>query len=142
MIAEIFDRTRAERLLTAQFTVARVLAESVNLGEAAPKILREICKHLRWDVGAFWLVDKGTGLLRCQEFWHAPEVSTKEFEALSNRLSFAPGVGLPGRVWQSGEPVWVEDVVADGSNFPGIAAAAREGLRERAFLFARARLLV
>ncbi|MEK6301468.1 MAG: PAS domain S-box protein [Acidobacteriota bacterium] len=125
---EILDRRRAEQLLSTQFTVARVLAESANLGEAAPQFLREICENLGWDVGAFWRVDRGSGLLRCEEFWQAPGVKVTEFESLSRKMSFAPGKGLPGRAWQGGEPVWVQDVVTD-SNSPRMTAGAQEGLR-------------
>jgi GAF domain-containing protein len=50
-----------------------------------------------------------------------------EFEQLSRELTFAPGVGLPGRTWSAGEPQWIEDVTVD-ANFPRVRAAAREGL--------------
>ena len=38
------------------------------------------------------------------------------------------GAGLPGRVWASGAPVWIEDV-STASNFPRVGAAVKDGLR-------------
>ena len=37
------------------------------------------------------------------------------------------GVGLPGRIWASGEPAWVPDIVED-TNFPRTPAALKNGL--------------
>ncbi len=55
------------------------------------------------------------------------------FELISRSVQLAPGEGLPGRVWESGEPAWIVDVGAD-PNFPRGESAARAGLRA-AFCF-------
>ena len=49
-----------------------------------------------------------------------PERKTETLKFVAVRLSFAPGVGLPGRVWQEGEPAWIADVAED-VNFPRFA---------------------
>jgi PAS domain S-box-containing protein len=118
---------RADRRLTAEYVAARALAESASLAEAAPRVLQAMCEALRWDYGALWNVDSGANALRCVEAWHLPGVSVPEFEAASRSTVFTRGVGLPGRVWASGEPAWIPDVVGD-ANFPRAAIARREGL--------------
>jgi signal transduction histidine kinase/ActR/RegA family two-component response regulator len=66
-------------------------------------------------------------------YWHAPDVEAKEFEAVSRESAFAPGVGLPGRVWASQKPAWIPDVAKD-NNFPRSPYAISAGLHA-AFAF-------
>ena len=124
---DITPRKRAERRLAVQYKVARVLAQAESFREAAPEILREVCECLGWSVGAVWTVDKAANVLRCVDLWHDPAVRFPEFEARTRKETFASGVGLPGRVWASGEPAWIRDVTTDG-NFPRAPLAIKEGL--------------
>ena len=116
-VQDITERKRAEQRLMAQHTVAQVLAEAATLEEATPKILRAVCECLVWDVGALWRNDREAGVLRCVEVWHKESVEVPQFEATSRETTFMPGIGLPGRVWFSREPMYIPDVVHD-SNFP------------------------
>jgi two-component system, sensor histidine kinase and response regulator len=118
---------RATERLTAEYISARALAESATLAEAAQRVLQALCEALGWDYGALWNLDADGGVLNCVQAWHLPGVSVARFEAISRQIAFTRGVGLPGRVWASGEPVWVPDVVAD-SNFPRAGVAREEGL--------------
>src|SRR4029078_10071667 len=52
----------------------------------------------------------------------------KGFRAASESSHFLPGAGLPGRVWQSKRPAWIEDVTLAG-NFPRNKVAAKAGLK-------------
>src|SRR5262245_9954229 len=122
----IVDRNR-ERLLTMQYATTRVIAEAATIDEGVPRILQAICETLSWDHGAVWIVDSDARVLRCLYAWHVPGAKLDEFEATSRATTFASGVGLPGRVWASGEPAWIPDVLAD-ANFPRASAAGREGL--------------
>jgi PAS domain S-box-containing protein len=121
------DLKGAERRLAVQHAVTAVLAESPTLVAATPRILQTICESLGWRWGALWYVDDAAGVLRCAETWHAEELRLRAFEEASRGRTFAPGVGLPGRVWSSGEPAWIADVVVD-PNFPRAAVAAQEEL--------------
>ena len=119
--------TRTEEHLAAQYATARILAESTALPEAAPKILDAICQTLGWEHGAVWSVDRASNVLRCVETWHTAGVDFTEFDALSRRTAFGPGIGLPGRVWTGGQPAWIPDVLQD-RNFPRGPVAAQYGL--------------
>jgi PAS domain S-box-containing protein len=127
IVRDITDRKRTERRLAAQYAVTRTLSEVKTIADAAPKILQAICENLDYEVGVFWTVDREADLLRCIETWHRPESSVALFEEISKRRRFERGVGLPGRVWESGEPAWIIDVVAD-DNFPRASFAEKENL--------------
>ncbi|HET9325996.1 MAG TPA: response regulator [Candidatus Eisenbacteria bacterium] len=116
-----------ERLLTMQYATSRVLAEAATIDEGIPRILETICRTLTWDHGAVWIVSADAEGLRCLYSWRKPEASLEEFEQKSRATTFAKGVGLPGRVWASGEPAWIADVTRD-TNFPRAKVAERCGL--------------
>jgi len=126
-VRDISARKRAERRVTAEYALTRVLAESADLGRAAPRLLQGVCENLGWDVGLLWTVDSTAQVLRCVEIWHAPTVAVAEFERISRERAFARGVGLPGGVWADRRPNWVPDVARDGSS-PRALIGAKEGL--------------
>ncbi len=124
---KLTERRRAQRHLATQHAITRLLAEFDTLSEITPRILQTISEGLDWDWGEHWDLDASANLLRCAQIWQSPQVQAPEFEAITWQTTFSPGVGLPGRVWQTGEPSWVNDVAQD-SNFLRATAAATEGL--------------
>ena len=122
------SRSWAERQLTVLYETARVLADSASYADAVPRILNAVGEALGWEFGALWDVDPRAGVLRCTATWSAAPASFESFAATSRDRTFAPGEGLPGRVWASGRPAWIPDVLSD-PNFPRAPMAARDGLR-------------
>ena len=116
--------------LAAQHAVARTLAESRTLDEAAPPILGTLGSTFGWSFGAIWTVGP-PGVLRCVDCWCAPGATAGGFAEVTRALTFEPGVGLPGRVWVSGEPAWISDLAED-ANFPRADAASAAALRSAA----------
>jgi PAS domain S-box-containing protein len=117
----------AGRRLTAEHVAARALIEASSFNEAAPKILQALCEAFGWEHGALWTVDREHDVLHCADIWTAAGHQFDQFDAMSREITFKRGVGLPGRVWASGEPAWIPDVVQD-ANFPRAPVASREGL--------------
>lgn len=118
-----------QRRMRIQYEISHVLATSNNLAEAGPRILREMCTGLGWDYGAIWQVDRARYALRLLATWAAAEnAEQNEFLKLTQESSLELGAGLPGRVSETGEAEWVEELEA-GTNFPRVAAARAVGLR-------------
>ncbi|HEV2828096.1 MAG TPA: PAS domain S-box protein [Pyrinomonadaceae bacterium] len=122
------ERKRTESRLALQYAVTRILSESVEVREGAEKILQAACKELDWEVGVLWKVDHQEGVLRCLEICHATSRATPDFDHATRTFVFKKGVGLPGRIWETANSYWIDNVVTDPS-FPRAPVALREGLR-------------
>ncbi len=137
------DRTeskRAERRLGAQHAITRVLADSATLAIALPKILQAMCDSLSLTLGEHWHLEPQENVLRCEQTWHrqlkggeveeagenlhphTPPSPLEEFEEITYQTTFAPGIGLPGKIWASGNPEWMTDVVQNANFLRGAVA--------------------
>ncbi|MEH2160346.1 MAG: GAF domain-containing protein [Nostoc sp.] len=123
---ELRLRKRAEQHLKAQYSTTRVLAESTTINEAMPQILQGICESLGWDLSEIWMVDRQVNILYFLTSWYKTSSKIQEFEILSQQTTFERGIGLPGRVWASAEPVWIVDVVKDNDFIRSQIAAQAE----------------
>ena len=127
IIRDITDRKKAERRLNAQQAVTQILSVSNTLKDASRNILQVICESLHWEFGEMWLHDRQDDVMRCSDLWHVKDIEVSEFNKMTKEISFASGVGLPGRVWASRKPAWIIDVVTD-SNFLRASVAMKAGL--------------
>jgi PAS domain-containing protein len=82
-----------------------------------------------WTYGALWRPDEAAGVLRCATSWYSAGAGrrTVAFAKASQDLEFAPGWGLPGRVWGFNRPQWVPDLELE--SYPRARWAGRARLR-------------
>jgi PAS domain S-box-containing protein len=116
------------RYLQCQREIAAELIDGDSLEQVAPGFLRVIAELLRWEAGALWEVVEGAPALRFVHGWSAPGLNAAPLWKLSRELSFSRGIGLPGRVWKTGE-VELAPEFGDSSDFPRHAGAAAIGLQ-------------
>lgn len=134
VVRNIYERKQAEQRITVQHEIVRILAENTSLEDVAPKIIIKMCETLQLEAGVLWRVDRIDNVLRCASVCSVNNKDVKEFsEVVSRNITFAPGIGLPGRVWQNKVPSWINDVKRD-ANFPRAEWAKKAGLQS-AFAF-------
>lgn len=126
-LRDLTEPKRVEVHRSLRHAATQILSEATNVVDGARGVLRNVCECVGWDVGFFWTVDPEANGLACRACWSKPEINVEEFETASFARVFAKGVGLPGRVWDSHEPIWVRDLV-DETNFPRLPFATRAGL--------------
>ncbi len=126
---EIGARRRVEQYRTTLLSLTGVLAAESSFDEVAPRLLEELCRGMGWQMGGLWLVNDAGDALELSSCWRMPELPSSTVPpeaAIVDR--FAAGEGLPGRVWRSGEPAWIEDVCGV-PEFPRSDVVAGEQVR-------------
>lgn len=123
---DVTEERAAQQRLAIQFEVSRVLTDSNNFSTAFPGILSAICGQLGWSVGQIWRVERDR--LIFQEVWNPTNIQVGSFISASRRRNFARGEGLPGRVWATARPEWLENV-CQCEDFPRAESAREVNLR-------------
>jgi PAS domain S-box-containing protein len=123
----VVERTALLQLL---HEVAAAANEAETIETTLQFALDRICAYTDWPVGhVYWLNRENPSELISSRIWHLDEPEQFEpFRQATEAARLSAGVGLPGRVWANGEPIWLVDVTQD-SNFQRVEAAAQSGLR-------------
>lgn len=123
---ELYEKQRELDLLQK---IAVAANESTSFQEALQFAITQVCLHTSWPVGHVYLPGGPAASLTPAPIWHLdPPGRFELFRSVTEATPLARGVGLPGRVWSSGQPAWIRDVTQD-SNFPRARAARDIGVR-------------
>jgi PAS domain S-box-containing protein len=122
------DHTQSEEQLSLLQTITMEVSSASDLPSALEVVLREVCEKTGWVLGNAWVRNPDASVLDLVATWYCGDGELKPFKAASEGSHFERGIGLPGRVWESKQPAWVEDVTND-PNFPRSAAARTARLK-------------
>ncbi len=112
---DVTEAKAAHDRMQTQHSAMRVLTEADSIEVAMPELLRVIGETLHLQCGEFWLLDPETKTLRCGDNWCQDPATEaiRHFLRSSRTYQFATGVGLAGRVWELGVPLWSADLESD-----------------------------
>ncbi|EDX84873.1 PAS fold family [Synechococcus sp. PCC 7335] len=112
---------------------------SPDLASALHIVVQTICQRCHWSYGEAWQLDPQTNCLVNQATFcningelGTSDIATncKSFEQLSQGCTFAPGEGIPGRVWASQQWEWHTNVsTVDEAVFLRTEAAIAYGFK-------------
>jgi PAS domain S-box-containing protein len=127
-LRDLTSPKRLEARQSVQLAISQVLMEAETFEQAGDRILQAIGNLTDWEVGLIWLLDQRTQTLNCAAVWQkSTRQALDRFLLQSLLTTFFSGVGLPGRIFASGEPSWITNVVKD-ANFPRIEFAREADL--------------
>jgi EAL domain-containing protein (putative c-di-GMP-specific phosphodiesterase class I)/DNA-binding NarL/FixJ family response regulator len=117
-VGVLAGRTPTRRMRTSlgeKIALISLLRTAIDAGEAPSAAvalqvaLDGVCAHTSWPVGHAWLV-AADGELASGGVWHLDDrPGLEDFRRATEPLRFASGVGLPGRVLESGKPILSAD---------------------------------
>jgi predicted signal transduction protein with EAL and GGDEF domain len=113
------------------------VAEAANMASTVQDAMRyaleRICAYTKWPIGHALLAkphpNEPDVELVSAGIWHLRDrIRFAGFRDFSEKMTFASGIGLPGRILETGKPAWIKDVTED-ANFPRSEQARQAGLK-------------
>lgn len=120
----IAEETLRQRIALEQKTVLVDLLQAVTIAinlaptveDAVGTLLKEVCTHTKWTIGCGNIVDsESKGECQVSKVWYFPDGYRIKADDSVLREKLLTGVGIAGKSWESGAPVWLGDVSTDDS---------------------------
>lgn len=128
---ELYDRKGDLELLEAVAVASNAASE---VRSALKVTVDAVCDRSGWPIGHVYLLSRDGETLVPTGIWHLDDPDRfAGFKRLTEATMFKSGIGVSGRVLESGAPVWIPDAKAD-NNFPRAHAAEGVGINA-AFAF-------
>ncbi|GJL78898.1 MAG: hypothetical protein NPINA01_18870 [Nitrospinaceae bacterium] len=127
---DVTEKKQEEQNNILRYELTKILAEAQTLDEGVVKILQTFVEHPAWDMAFYWYTDSDSNVLSSENGAYSNKLGLEAYKVFSDQTfiqKIEKGTGLPGRVWESKKPAWINDVV-DDPNFPRSPWAAKIGI--------------
>jgi PAS domain S-box-containing protein len=128
VLRSAIERRQAQEQVNLLETITMEVDAANDLSSALEVVMRRVCEKTGWVIGQAWIPRHDGTVLDCSPAWFTVAAGLEEFRKYSEATTFLPGVALPGRVWSSKQPAWIQDVTLD-TNFLRVHAAGEVGLK-------------
>lgn len=111
-------------------TLIQDVSDAPDFQAAIEIALRRVCESTGWHCGEAWIPDPENKVLRLGESaWYSQTDKLQAFRQYSQSSTFQAGIGMPGYVWQSRQPLWIPDLsTAPEATFVRARKAREAGL--------------
>jgi len=125
LVQDVSDQQRAETQLRLSLTIAREISTAEDYNAALNIALQRLGEGIQAIYGEIWIqADDHPDRLVCSPLWYgnikagltSECESLKQFRQASMGMTFGIGEGLPGRVWQQGQPEQIANIQSAPEN--------------------------
>jgi PAS domain S-box-containing protein len=103
-----------QKNMVAQIKLLRSLTTAINeadnLNSALEATLHQVCETTGWEYSEVWIPNSDGSRIECSPVGYNRLEKLEPFRQISEGLIFSPGVGIPGRVWETKQPEWNQDI--------------------------------
>lgn len=124
------DQRRQQALETEVLWQASVqVATGGSFKELLRGCLERICRVTGWPAGHVYLPDDlhNPSKLVPSSVWHFEDAALSPVALETKNMTLRLGEGLPGRIWSSGEPLWIPNI-SESQNLPRKKVLLKYGL--------------
>ncbi|MEP0870025.1 PAS domain S-box protein [Trichocoleus desertorum AS-A10] len=127
---DITKRKQAATAVQLLQNVTQAISEAEDFATALEVALTKVCEATDWDYGEAWISCPERVALELSPAWYSNSPIMRDFRRLSEAFTFPLGAGLPGRVWLSKQPEWIQDVSQEAyQHFLRVHIALEVGLK-------------
>lgn len=111
----------ADEELQLVLGITQAISAARDFNTALEVALHSLCEVTGWSYGEAWVESSDHAVIECNPSWYgdrlaldsAASAALNQFRDYTEALTFLPGEGLPGRVWQQRQPEWTTDLSND-----------------------------
>ncbi len=107
---DITESKQTEDEIKLLLAATQAISQSADFESAIANILRFLCNAIGWNFAEAWIPNADCTVLEHSQTWYASDRNLDAFGRESNKFVFAPGVGVPGRIWMTKQMEWREDI--------------------------------
>ncbi|MBD1901642.1 response regulator [Trichocoleus sp. DQ-A3] len=108
------SRRKAEVELRLLLATTQAISRKNNVPSVLQAVLRLVGITIQWDYGEAWLPTEDNNILECSQNWYSSHASFWDFKKQNRTVTLASNLGLPGKIFVSKKPEWVEKILNSG----------------------------
>ena len=106
---QILQRQKAQAETQLFLDTIQAVSEAADLETALQATLYVLQQAIAWDYGEAWMLDDDShAFYLCQANYNQQDRLLEQFHQNAAAMQFPCGIGLPGRIWASGQSEWLE----------------------------------